>query len=278
MKVLIVDDDPVIATGLEGVLAVNGISSARAAGVAEAEALLTAEFFPVVLADLRLRTDDEGLRLLESVRRLSPSSNVASMTGFADAATEQKLREYGAQLVLHKPFEEADLLEAIRWMVGEIDRASATTDNLDAVYESTVDTLYRIARGRFRFATEDAEELIQETWLLFLEKRASVRNPTTWLSGTIANLCRREIERRVKERASSTDEHEAEYLPNTDAVLMVRHAMRQLDARSRILCTWIGLERRSYEEVSTMANMPLGSVGTLYQRARKRLRSIVSGP
>ncbi len=60
------------------------------------------------------------------------------------------------------------------------------------------------ARGRFGFPTEDAQELIQETWLLYLEKRRDVHTPKSWLSGTIANLCRQEIQRRIRERAATS--------------------------------------------------------------------------
>ena len=61
-------------------------------------------------------------------------------------------------------------------------------------------------------------------------------------------------------------------VPADDAVLAVRQALARLDDRSRTLCSLIGLEQRSYEEVSMAENLPLGSIGPLYLRAKKKLR------
>ncbi|HYO79707.1 MAG TPA: sigma factor-like helix-turn-helix DNA-binding protein, partial [Thermoanaerobaculia bacterium] len=58
--------------------------------------------------------------------------------------------------------------------------------------------------------------------------------------------------------------------------LTVHQALARLDDRSRTLCTMIGLEQRSYEEVSAATNVPLGSVGPLYLRAKARLRVAMS--
>ncbi len=40
-----------------------------------------------------------------------------------------------------------------------------------------------------------------------------------------------------------------------------------------MLCTTIGLEQRTYDEVSAAAAIPIGSVGPLYMRAKERLRN-----
>ncbi|HYK05130.1 MAG TPA: sigma-70 family RNA polymerase sigma factor [Thermoanaerobaculia bacterium] len=275
-RILVVDDEPVIVEAIQGLLELNDFSSEAACDVDRAEELISTEFFPVILADLRLRSEEEGFRLLEAVRRLSPSSRVATMTGYADAATEARLRELGSHLVLRKPLGEDELMRALRDMLGAIAAAEAAHAGDDEeLYASTQATLYAIARGRFGFPLEDAEELVQETWVLYLDKRRDIRTPRTWLSGTIANLCRQEIERRMKDRArtaTSPVPHERPALRTDDSVLAVRQALAKLDDRSRMLCNLIGLEQHSYDEVSAAANIPLGSVGPLYMRAKERLR------
>jgi DNA-directed RNA polymerase specialized sigma24 family protein len=65
-------------------------------------------------------------------------------------------------------------------------------------------------------------------------------------------------------------------IPSDDTVLAIHQALARLDDRSRTLCTMIGLEQRSYEEVSTAANLPLGSIGPMYLRAKERLRQAIS--
>lgn len=275
-KILIVDDEPMIVEGLRLLLDLNGIESEGAACCDEAEARIASEFFPVILSDLRMHGDEDGFRLIDAVRRVSPRSRVAAMSGYADAATEARLRERGAHLVLHKPLLEDELMAALREMLAAIE-AAETGDDLDALYASTFGTLQAVARGRFGFPAEDAQELIQETWLLYLEKRRDVRTPRSWLSGTIANLCRQEIQRRVCERGRNVPIPIIEVERHDDDVLAVRQALAQLDERSRMLCITIGLEQRSYDEVSTSAAIPLGSVGPLYMRAKERLRIALEG-
>ena len=260
-----------IVDGVRLLLDVNGIESEGASCVDEAEARIAEEFFPIILSDLRMRGADDGFRILEAVQRLSPRSRVAAMTGYADAAMETRLRERGAHLVLRKPLLEDELMAALGEMLAAIEAAAG--DDLDALYTSTVGTLQAIARGRFGFPTEDAQELIQETWLLYLEKRREVRIPRPWLSGTIANLCRQEIQRRTRERQRNVPVPIIEVQRNDDDVLTIHQALARLDERSRMLCTTIGLEQRSYDEVSASAAIPLGSVGPLYMRAKERLRN-----
>lgn len=273
-KILVIDDDPVIVEGVCSMLEQHGMASVSASHCDAAEQLMAAEFFPIILSDLRMRTEDDGFRLLDAVRRISPRSCVATMTGYADAATEARLRERGAHLILHKPFDEHDLMAALRSMLAIVEAAEAEhgDDDLDALYTATLDTLQAVARGRYGFTTEDTEELVQEAWLLYLEKRSDVRTPKAWLSGTIANLCRQEIGRRTRDRARSAEIPVMAMSRNDDDVLAIRQALAKLDDRSRMLCTTIGMEQRTYDEVSAATAIPIGSVGPLYMRAKEKLR------
>ncbi|HEV2722373.1 MAG TPA: sigma-70 family RNA polymerase sigma factor [Thermoanaerobaculia bacterium] len=275
-KILVVDDDPHVLTVLTELLDLENLRPAAAADCAAAEAMIAAHFFPVILADFRLRSEAEGLQLLESIQRLSPRSRVASMSGHATPDMEALVRERGAQLVLEKPIDANALLAVLREMLAEVERADGG-DDLEAVYTASLGALRAIARGRYRFPASDAEELIQETWCLFLEKRRAVREPRAWLSGTIANLCRQEIERRARDRArTSAEMPERATRSADDDVLAVRQALARLDPRSRALCEMLGMERRSYEEVSAAAGIPLGSVGPLFMRAKEKLRRAMS--
>jgi RNA polymerase sigma factor (sigma-70 family) len=153
---------------------------------------------------------------------------------------------------------------------------SVQTTNLDRIYTESLTVLQAISRGRYHFTADDADELVQDTWLLFLQKRATIETPRAWLSGTVANLCRQEIGRRTRERArvepldDATPQRMA--VPNDDEVLAIRQALGRLDARSRQLCNLIGIEQRPYDEVSAATGLPIGSVGPLYIRAKQKLR------
>lgn len=276
-RILVVDDEPMIVAAIQAMLECNGFESEPAHDCESAEAMITGEFFPVILADLRMQDDEAGLRLLSTIRRLSPRSRVATITGYADATMVQRLRAHGAALVLQKPVAEDELMAALGEMLASIAGAQEAGDwDDEALYTRTASALRRIATGRYGFPAGDAEELIQEAWVLFLEKREEVRSPRTWLSGTIANLCRREIDRRTRERNRASDFVDAGALPAHDTVLSVRQGLSRLDERSRALCTMIGIEQRSYEDVSRAMQLPLGSIGPLYLRAKERLRSTMN--
>lgn len=274
MKILIVDDEPAVVSGIEALLELHGLPSVGVWDAEAAEARMAEEFFPVILADLRLRTEDDGLRLLDAVQRLSPRSRVASMTGFADDATEQRLRDRGVHTVLHKPVGEEVLIAVLREMLAAVETTGETCATDEELYAATVDRLHAISRGRFGFDRGDAEDLVQETWLLFLEKRAAIRTPKTWLSGTLANLCRQQIDRRIRERAREGDLVEPGRIAATESVITVQQALARLDDRSRQLCTLIGLEEYTYGEASAALAIPLGSVGPSYLRAKSKLRGL----
>lgn len=272
-QILVVDDDPSVVLAVTELLDLENLRAAGATDCETAEAMMASEFYPVILADFRLRSEAEGLRLLESIRRISPRSRVAAMTGHPAADVEARARELGAHLVLQKPVAEEVLVSVLRELLAEVARADGA--DLDEVYRASIGALQRIARGRYRFATADAEELIQETWCLFLEKRRSIRDPRAWLSATVANLCKQEIERRMRDRLrldDMDDMPEIAVAAVNDDVLAMRQALARLDPRSRALCDMIGLERRSYDEVSAAAGIPLGSVGPLFIRAKAKLR------
>lgn len=275
MKILIVDDEPAVVAGITAMLDVHQIDAVGIGDAALAEQRIADEFFPVILADLRMRTEEEGLRLLDAVRRLSPRSRIASMTGYADAATEQRLRERGAHVILRKPFFGDELVPILRELLAAVEAAEETCASDDELYAATVGTLHSISRRRYGFDSEDAEELVQETWLLYLQKRGSIRAPRAWLHGAMANLCRQRIDHRQRARARDAELTDFGVVPPDDSVLTIRAALARLDDRSRALCTMIGLEQHSYDEVSAALAIPLGSVGPLYMRAKSRLREAI---
>lgn len=269
-RVLVVDDDPQVVEGLLSFFEFEEIDAAGAYDREAAEALVAGEFFPVILADLRLQCDEDGMRLLESIRRISPRSRVATMTGMVDV-DEARLRELGASLVLRKPFGADEIVAIVRDLLIEIE--STLTSDAEEDYAAANRVLYSIALRRYNLAREDAEELVQETWCLYLQQRATIRNPRPWLAGTISNLCRRVIQEkyRQRDRAVRAAPPVTSVVP-TDAPIVVRQALTKIDAKSRALCELIGMEQFSYDEVSEQLAIPIGSVGPMYMRAKAKVR------
>ncbi len=278
-RVLVVDDDPVIVEALVTSLSLEEFDVTGVHDRAAAEERIASEFFPLILTDLRMRSEDDGLQLLDAVARLSPQSRVATMTAYAGPGMEQELLARGAALVLFKPFNVFETARVLREMLATIEQAAPAQEaDLAALYENSLPLLHGIARKRFGLDRDDAEELVQESWCLFLERRAKVTQPRAWLAGTIANLCRQQITRRVKARSevSADETPELAYEMAADAALIVGQLFERVDERTRALAELIGIERLSYDEVSAALRIPLGSVGPLYIRARKKMRAMLS--
>jgi RNA polymerase sigma factor (sigma-70 family) len=276
-RILIVDDEAPLAEALSVLFEMENIAAATADGRVDAERMLLEEHFPVIVADVRLRSEEEGLLLLESIRRLSPRSKIATMTGYATPALEQRLRSLGARQILYKPFEFDELLRVVRELLGDDDPAGEELD-LEALHRQMRSLLFSLPMRRFGLAPHDAEDVVQQAWCLFLDKRGCIREPRAWLSGTVANLCRQRLEERrrmIPTEASLFEEIADSRARAAETVLAVHAALAATDERSRQLCSLIGLENRSYEEVSARLGIPVGSVGPLYIRAKAKLRKLL---
>ena len=62
---------------------------------------------------------------------------------------------------------------------------------------------------------------------------------------------------------------------NMEASLVARDALARVDARTRRLCELIAVEGLRYDEVSEALRIPIGSVGPLYMRAKKKMRDVL---
>ena len=185
-----------------------------------------------------------------------------------------------ASLVLQKPHHGDQVVEVLNDLLQQIENSENTeSSDPEILFKNSHRLLISIAQKRYGFSRDDAEELAQEAWCLFLEKKESVRTPRTWLTGTVVNLCKHEIRRRCRDRdeAEEVPEPTEDGKERLDTVLAVREAFDHLDERSRNLCRLIAIEEHSYNEVSSMLRLPLGSVGPLYMRAKTNFRAVMAG-
>jgi RNA polymerase sigma factor (sigma-70 family) len=263
-SVLLVDDDAGVISGLRALLSLESIPTSFAMDAESAEAMISQNFYAVVMADLRLRSDEDGLRLIETIRRVSPASKVAAMTGYATPETEHIVFGIGASRLLRKPFSADDFLSTVREL---------RVDDLDVVYRETGPRLRAMVRRRYGLGTEQSEDILQQAWCVLLEKRREIRDIGAWLAGTMLNLSRQTIQRCARDRSfAMLSCDDAAYDLDAVTSLAVNRALARLDERSRRLCELIGIEQFSYQEVADQLGLPLGSIGPLYMRAKARLR------
>lgn len=278
-RVLIVDDEETIVEGLLCMLQCEAIEGSGAFNRVAAESLMEETFYSVIVADLRLHTEAEGLELLDAIRRISPRSRVLTLTGFATIELENEVLRRGSSKVMRKPAPAEAILGAIADLLAEVEKMAAAQETLDLeqLHLGMRNLLHSIPRRRYGLSADEAEEVVQQAWLLFLEKRELIRMVRPWLIGTVANLCKRQIGASKRRRETFVGDEVLAELPDTnidssDDNIALRQALNALSEESRAICTLIAINGYAYDEVSAITGLPLGSIGPMYLRAKSKMR------
>jgi RNA polymerase sigma factor (sigma-70 family) len=278
-RVLVVDDEEGIVDGLLCLLRYEAIESNGAFDRIGAEVLIEGTFYSVIVADLRLHSEGEGLELLDAIRRISPRSRVLTLTGFATRELENEVLRRGSSKVMRKPANAEEILGAIAALLAEVETMAAAQEKLDLeqLHLGMRKLLHSIPRKRYGLSADEAEEVVQQAWLLFLEKRNLIRTPRPWLIGTVANLCKRQIGASMRHRETFVSDDMLAELPDanvdsSDDTIALRQALDTLNEDSRRLCILIAIKGYAYDEVSAITGLPVGSIGPMYIRAKSKMR------
>jgi CheY-like chemotaxis protein len=112
MKILIIEDEPEVASLLAEVLEGAGHSPTVASSGPEGLDRLTAESPQAVLLDVRLPGPD-GVTVLREIRERNPVLPVVILTGHASQEQVAEARQLGVTEILRKPWALTSLREAI---------------------------------------------------------------------------------------------------------------------------------------------------------------------
>jgi DNA-binding NtrC family response regulator len=113
-RILVVEDEKVFADILEIVLSHGGYDVRIALGVDEAIAQ-AAEYRPdVLITDWVLRDKRDGGFVAEAIRSHCPHVKTIVITGYRDVACSLREDPQGIREVIEKPFQVAQVLEAVR--------------------------------------------------------------------------------------------------------------------------------------------------------------------
>src|SRR2546430_17340916 len=114
-RLLVVDDEQSMRVMLEARLTKAGHAVEVAADVPGVERALAASEFDVVITDLRMRTGDDGLRVLRKVKDAQSEVEVILMTAFGSDDVRQKALELGAYGYVEKsPTLAAELIALVK--------------------------------------------------------------------------------------------------------------------------------------------------------------------
>jgi RNA polymerase sigma factor (sigma-70 family) len=146
--------------------------------------------------------------------------------------------------------------------------------------------LRSVARG-FRLSPADVDDVVQTTWLRAVSRIDSLQEPAAiarWLVVTTRREALRHLQRGIHEVV--TDEPYVRGEPTSigpDAAVLdmerdaaVRTAVDRLPERQRrLIGALLARPGRSYEELSSALDMPVGSIGPTRERGFARLRDDV---
>jgi DNA-binding response OmpR family regulator len=113
-KILIVDDDQESLDLLSEFLGANGYAVDTVQDGAEAWHALTdgGDAYGIVIADLRM-PGQTGFDLLRKIRKANSKQNIILMSSFISASERELAENLGAQGLLEKPFQLAELLRVV---------------------------------------------------------------------------------------------------------------------------------------------------------------------
>jgi DNA-binding response OmpR family regulator len=105
MRMLVIDDEEAILFALREYFTPMGYEVQCARGVEDAEALLEADGYAVMLLDLRLSGigGSEGLHIARRVRERDPAMRVVILTAYSSPEAEAEAHRVGVDAFLHKP-------------------------------------------------------------------------------------------------------------------------------------------------------------------------------
>lgn len=159
-SVLIVDDEAGIRTALRANFSRNGWNVETATGVREATSLLENRDFQLVVSDMRM-PDGDGLEVMRSARKVSPSTAVILLTAFGSVPDAVHAMRNGAFDYLSKPisFEQLEAAAA-RVMHQVAPYAQSEVMDACAMVGRSPKLLRSLQRARAA-ATTDADVLIE---------------------------------------------------------------------------------------------------------------------
>jgi DNA-binding NtrC family response regulator len=114
-SILIVDDEPGIRELLSMILEAAGHSVIAAEDGIEAPKVMASREINVVITDL-LMPERDGLEFITEIRAKYPKVKIIAMSGGGHIARDSYLRiarNFGAHIILEKPFTQANVLGAI---------------------------------------------------------------------------------------------------------------------------------------------------------------------
>ncbi|MDA8160758.1 MAG: diguanylate cyclase [Desulfobacteraceae bacterium] len=163
VKILIVDDDPIVLEVMKSIIASYGFPLATAENGQQAIARLQSDRFAIVLTDINMPVMD-GMELLKYVKSHYPEIGVIVVTGLSEEYSYIDVINAGAIDYMTKPFDGSELLARLCRVI----REQALVRELEK--RSTCDSLTNLYNRRY-FDTKIMDEVhraVRQDYKIFL--------------------------------------------------------------------------------------------------------------
>ena len=118
-RLLIVDDEESICFSMSEYFSLHGYKVDTASEMEEAEKLLGATNYKVVIQDLRLTITNspDGLDMIRMIRAHNPQTRIVVLTAYGSAEIEDEARRCGADAFLRKPKPLSQVAQVVQGLI-----------------------------------------------------------------------------------------------------------------------------------------------------------------
>jgi YesN/AraC family two-component response regulator len=201
-NILVMEDEKVVAKGLEMVLEEEGYDVDLAYTGAEALEQFSAKAIDLLIADLRL-PDIDGMDVIKMVKARKPETEVVVITGYSSVTSAVDAMKIGVFDYLTKPFTESEIKVAVDGALKKLkeagsariqDRVSAEQDKLIQKRE-IISLLNRTADDDafWQDLMENGAEALKQYQLSAAAKAAVSSGDLAWINQNIGELTQKQL-------------------------------------------------------------------------------------
>jgi CheY-like chemotaxis protein len=118
-RLLVVDDEESICFSMSEYFSLQGYKVDTACELEEAEKLIGATNYKVVIQDLRLTmtSNQDGLEIIKLIRQNNPQTRIVVLTAYGSPEIEDEARRYGADAFLRKPKPLSQVAQVVQGLI-----------------------------------------------------------------------------------------------------------------------------------------------------------------
>ena len=199
--ILLVEDEPNVAKGLEMVLNEEGYDVDVASSGTSALEKFRGKGFDLVVSDLRL-PDINGLEVINSIKEERPEVKVIIITGYPSVSSAVSAVRMGVKDYLRKPFTDEELIAAVKEALQEAEKSSmeellTETKEMKLIQKQEVIRALETAANEHEFRVkllENGSRALEGYDLSAEAKAAIIAGDLQWIKDHVGELSEEQLQ------------------------------------------------------------------------------------